>query len=877
MLITNDSVTPAVSADGRYVAFQSRASNLISGDTNNANDIFVRDTVAGTTTRVSTSSEGIQADGASSSVSISSDGLYVAFKSLASNLVSSDTNGAEDVFRAAVHKPTTLVVYNTLDADPLVPGSLRNALRLVQSNDTIQFDEQLFGVNQSNAATVINVLNPLPALDDGRVTLDAKDRRVTVNGSAAGTASGLLILSSNNVIQGLSITGFNRSGISIRSRARKNLIGGNRNSGLGANGSGLRLSQNGSFAIEIDGVGTDSNTVKGCWIGVSSSGLDPMSNLAGILIRNGAKNNVLGSTVSGEQNVISGNIFEGVAVADAGSDGTVILGNFIGAAAIETVAPRTISSRAEEVERINGRSSIANGASGIFLSTGTQNNTVGGTNNGEDNLVGFNGGAGIEVRTAASRKNSSKSNRIARNKNGGIRLFDGSNNNITPPSFDGVDRLPTRFARAVGATVRVRGSSTAAEGSVVEVFRDRGDQGEQIIGRANIASGKWQVEGDLLPDDNVTATVTDPDGNTSPFALFGRVPDSTSGTPVILSSTSAAATSGVPFNYRVAATSSPTDFDALNLPSGMAVNHTTGVISGIPTVTGTFVIDLAASNTLGTGVSTLTLTVAPIAVGAPILAEPLSVSAMVGAAFSYSITTAPPNSATSFAANNLPTGLSVDTITGVISGMPTSGGIFAVQISAINALGASTTTATFTILSGLSNTDSDGDGVSDTLEALAQTDILSAGSTPTLATTPLVVSKTSLSLSFSSAKDKLKLSLGASGSTAPISAVSVLIGELVESVVVDAKGKGSNGTASISVKAKNGVSTLSLSLSNKNLEPGLEGLNFTDRSTAGKSEALPLPVALLISSASGKIVHQGQATLNYKATGGKSGKATQAK
>ncbi|GIK58994.1 MAG: hypothetical protein HND44_16135 [Chloroflexi bacterium] len=89
---------PAVSADGRYVAFSSDANNLVSGDTNGVTDIFVYDRVSNTTQRVSIRTGGEQANGPSFSPAISDDGRIVAFSSLASNLVSGDTNGRADVF-----------------------------------------------------------------------------------------------------------------------------------------------------------------------------------------------------------------------------------------------------------------------------------------------------------------------------------------------------------------------------------------------------------------------------------------------------------------------------------------------------------------------------------------------------------------------------------------------------------------------------------------------------------------------------------------------------------------------------------------------------------------------------------------------------------
>jgi hypothetical protein len=92
------SYNPSISADGRYVAFYSEANNLVSGDTNNATDIFVKDTQTGAITRVSVDGGGAQANNYSFNPSISADGRYVAFYSGASNLVAGDTNGTSDIF-----------------------------------------------------------------------------------------------------------------------------------------------------------------------------------------------------------------------------------------------------------------------------------------------------------------------------------------------------------------------------------------------------------------------------------------------------------------------------------------------------------------------------------------------------------------------------------------------------------------------------------------------------------------------------------------------------------------------------------------------------------------------------------------------------------
>jgi Tol biopolymer transport system component len=93
-----DSLEPSISADGRLVTFSSLATNLVPGDTNGVSGIYVHDRTSGSTTRVSVKSSGAEANGDSFEPSISGNGKFVTFSSLATNLVPSDTNGVVDVF-----------------------------------------------------------------------------------------------------------------------------------------------------------------------------------------------------------------------------------------------------------------------------------------------------------------------------------------------------------------------------------------------------------------------------------------------------------------------------------------------------------------------------------------------------------------------------------------------------------------------------------------------------------------------------------------------------------------------------------------------------------------------------------------------------------
>jgi Tol biopolymer transport system component len=115
------SFASSISPDGRYVAFESMADNLVSGDTNGIQDIFVRDRIGGTTIRVSVSSSGVQGDGLSYSPSISSDGQRVIFASNSTNLVPNDTNASPDIFLRDIQAGKTIRI--SVDKDGLQANS----------------------------------------------------------------------------------------------------------------------------------------------------------------------------------------------------------------------------------------------------------------------------------------------------------------------------------------------------------------------------------------------------------------------------------------------------------------------------------------------------------------------------------------------------------------------------------------------------------------------------------------------------------------------------------------------------------------------------------------------------------------------------------
>ena len=203
-------------------------------------------------------------------------------------------------------------------------------------------------------------------------------------------------------------------------------------------------------------------------------------------------------------------------------------------------------------------------------------------------------------------------------------------------------------------------------------------------------------DGVLTNDLDFLVTLSNPTGGA---ALEGNITsqvaecdDTRNFTPLISSALTATTTTSTALNYTILGTGSPTSFNATNYPAGLSINTATGALTGTVTTAGTYNITINATNVWGTASNTLVLTVNP---PAPVINSTLTASASTTSAFSYQITAT--NSPTSFNATGLPTGLSVDTTLGVISGTPTQVGTFNVTISATNVTGTGSATLVLTV------------------------------------------------------------------------------------------------------------------------------------------------------------------------------------
>ena len=522
--------------------------------------------------------------------------------------------------------PSCTNVTNTNDGGA---GSLRDAISCANLNpgpDTISFNIPSTDPGFDGSVFTIRPLSALPTLTDNGTTIDgatqtaftgntnAAGPEVVINGGLMGFSGpfggGLNIPSSGNHIHSLVINGVNNTGISITGAgATGNLVTGcflgTNASGTSAvpNGSGMVITQGASNnmiggtspparnlisgntgnGIIIQQFGTNNNIVQGNFIGTDVTGTIALSNaFSGILIGGTANGNLVGGTGPGARNLISGNGGNGLSVIDPDSTGNQVQGNFIGTDVTGNVAlanagagvnfrgaPNNIiggtSSGAGNLISGNGGSAIvinnssatgnlvqgnmigtdSSGNAGLGNANGIEirdssNNTVGGTIQGAGNIIAFNRGAGIMVVSATG--NGIRQNSIFSNGGLGIDL---DQNGVTPndpcdgdTGANNLQNFPVLNSLSGGTTIAGTLNSTPNTTFTIEFFSNAvGDpsgfgEGQTFIGSTTVTTdgtcnASFTFTGSVPSGQQViTATATDPGGNTSEFsrALTTPVP-----------------------------------------------------------------------------------------------------------------------------------------------------------------------------------------------------------------------------------------------------------------------------------------------------------------------------------------------------------------
>lgn len=210
---------------------------------------------------------------------------------------------------------------------------------------------------------------------------------------------------------------------------------------------------------------------------------------------------------------------------------------------------------------------------------------------------------------------------------------------------------------------------------------------------SNVISGTPTQSGSY----NVALTATNTSG-TGTATLRLEIAPALVSAPVITSNSSASGQVGVSFSYNISASGSPTSFGAVGLPNGLGVNASTGSISGTPTQAGISGVTLSATNGGGTGTRGLTLSISQAIAALPEISSQTAVEGVSGSQFLYRIEAT--NSPSAFGAEGLPSSLTLNSATGVITGTLPSPRVYSVTLSATNGSGTSSKTLTLTVTGG---------------------------------------------------------------------------------------------------------------------------------------------------------------------------------
>lgn len=428
---------------------------------------------------------------------------------------------------------TTYQVVNTLDNTST--GSLRWAIGQVDGGTG--GDEITFAIGAG--VQTIKIGSALTAITEP-VTIDATQNPnykgtplVQIDGSGAGTGvAGLTLTGGSSKVLGLSIINFSGNGITLTGGGN-NVIQSNdlgieadgtttaANGGDGifvgssgntiggtVTGQGNLISGNTGYGIELNGGSL--NTVEGNLIGVDGTDTLARGNTAGGVLVKNSPSDTIGGTSATAANVVSGNGGPGISTFGT-STGMLVQGNFIGTDATNT-------------------KNLGNNGDGVELFS--SNNTIGGLAAGAGNVIAFNGnstpnnGAGVELVLGVT-GNAIESNSIYSNFGLGINNGgSGGNNNQPFPTLGGVSTNGTNST----FTGSLTGSAASATYTIQFYSNTVADpsgfgEGQTLIGTAQVptdGSGNANINVTLpvavVPGAFITATATDPNGNTSQFA-----------------------------------------------------------------------------------------------------------------------------------------------------------------------------------------------------------------------------------------------------------------------------------------------------------------------------------------------------------------------
>jgi hypothetical protein len=420
----------------------------------------------------------------------------------------------------------SFVVTNTNDAGP---GSLRQVIK--DANASADLPTISFAIPGSGPHT-IEVSSPLPDLTRPMIVDGATQPGYTgqplivVDGASAGDgADGLTITAASTTVKGLAIDDFTGPGIRLKDNGGDVIVA--NYLGTDATGSETRGNQTG---IRIDTgshdriggvIGVERNVISGNrddgiailggsghqilgnFIGTDATGTKALPNDYGIELFSGSYNTIGGGSDAGAGNLISGNVHDAVGIY---SDGNTIQGNRIGT-------------------NVSGTLPLANGQDGVEIQAFLHgfDNLIGGTAPGAGNVIAFNGGYGVRVTMGTG--NAIRQNAIFANSAGGIALLTGGNHNEPAPAL--TSAISGSWMTTVEGSVMGDPSTELAVEFFANTVCDPSGfgQGERYLDTAAVTTDSGgqadftvTLNQEIDPGQFITATATDPAGNTSTFS-----------------------------------------------------------------------------------------------------------------------------------------------------------------------------------------------------------------------------------------------------------------------------------------------------------------------------------------------------------------------
>jgi hypothetical protein len=457
-------------------------------------------------------------------------------------------NGSLGLF---VNCANNVIGGTTAAARNLISGNLQNGLGIFGSSATGNLVEgNYIGTNATGTAAIPNAVQG--------VLVNGGAASNIIGGSAAGTRNlisgngldGLQFAdagTSGNLVQGNFIgtdvtgataLGNTRLGVLMNLNSAGNVIGTN-GDGIGDNLEGNVISGNGNWGVNIGGANGD--VVAGNLIGTNASGAAAIPNIAGgVLVNFGSQNNRIGTDANGvsdtaERNLISGNTGDGIFFGDSGTNRNAVAGNYIGT-------------------DVTGAAALPNSQYGIEIYNGPQNNVIGGSTS-KANVIAFNALAGVTVESNTSTGNTIRFNSIY--ANGGLAIDLAGVTGVTPNragAMPGVgpnnlQNYPLIDSASAGSSTTVAGRLSSLANTVFTLdfyasaqrdvsFYGPGQRYLSAITVTTDASGNATFSATLPAASStgewISATATDPAGNTSEFCGSRQLPS----TPLTLSTTS---------------------------------------------------------------------------------------------------------------------------------------------------------------------------------------------------------------------------------------------------------------------------------------------------------------------------------------------------